>query len=257
MEWCDCHCHLDDASYDGEREQVIERCLQAGVSTLVTVADPYAEESMGKTLEMSAAHPEIRTVIAAHPHQASQYSPDVERRIFRFVEQASPVGIGETGLDFHYHFSPPEDQRRVLRRQLAIASELKLPVIIHSRQAEAEILDILQEERFAQPVVFHCYTGDMATAQEILRRGHTISISGIVTFKKADDLRRIVETIPLGQLLTETDSPYLSPEPFRGQTNTPVHVDRVVAAIAAVKMVDMETIAQAVKKNLSYLMRGK
>jgi len=251
--FCDCHCHLDDPSFDGERPQLLSRCLRAGVTTLVTVADPYEEESLAKTLELDSAYAEIATMVAAHPHRAAQYSPQVERRIFHFVSRTSPLGIGEAGLDFHYHYSPPDDQRRVFRRQLAIASELRLPVAIHSREAEKEILDILVEVGFRQPVIFHCFTGDMDAAREIVSRGYFISFSGIVTFKKAESLRRVAETVPLGQLLTETDSPYLAPEPHRGQTNNPGLVRIVAAALAQLRGIGLEELTAAVEANVGRL----
>jgi TatD DNase family protein len=161
--------------------------------------------------------------------------------------------VGEVGLDFHYDFAGHDNQKKVFARQIAIARETHLPLVIHSRNAETEVLEILAEEKFIQPVVFHCFTGNKPAAEEILKRGYSISISGIITFKKADALREIAKIIPLQQLFSETDSPYLSPEPRRGETNTPLNVIPVVEKIAEIKHMDVAQINAAVRQNLMRL----
>jgi TatD DNase family protein len=225
------------------------------MANIVSVADPSNEISLEKTEEIVACHANIYAVCGAHPHQADLYSPEIEKRIFAFYDKAKFMAVGEAGLDFHYDFASHENQEKTFRRQIAIARELALPLVIHSRNAEAEVLEILRSEKFPCPVVFHCYTGNMASADEILRRNYSISISGIVTFKKANELREIVKTIPMANLFTETDSPYLSPEPKRGETNTPLGVIEVVKQIAALKGVTATQINEAVAQNLSRLLK--
>jgi TatD DNase family protein len=253
MNWLDFHCHLDMAEFNDTWQQVLDECFEAGFSWIVTVADPYEEGSMERTREILAYHDRVLAMMAAHPHKADHYSPEVEKRVLALLEHKKTVGLGETGLDFYYNFSTPENQQKVFRRQIAIASEMDLPLTIHSREAEAVVLRILEEEKFDRPVVFHCYTGNMADAQEILKRGYSISISGIVTFKKSDYLRDIVRLIPLEQIFTETDAPYLSPEPYRGKVNTPRRVEMVAERVAGIKTVDVSQLNDAVNQNFQRL----
>jgi len=205
--------------------------------------------SLAKTEEILAYHPNISAVCGAHPHQADQYTPEIEKIIFNFLKNEKIVAVGEVGLDFHYDFATRKNQINTFKRQIAIARELNLPLVIHSRNAEAEVLKILHLEKFALPVVFHCYTGNKHSAEEILQRGYYISFSGIITFKKADELREIVKIIPLKQLFSETDSPYLSPEPRRGEINTPLGVIQVLEKIAVIKNMDIAQINAAISQN--------
>jgi len=249
----DFHCHLDAPCYEKSRWSIIDRCFASGFKKLVTVADPYDEGSLERTAEILAYHPDIDCTIGAHPHQADRYSPEIERRISGFRERFKTLAIGEVGLDFHYNSSSPENQINTFKRQIALARECSLPLVIHSRLAEEQVLEILARERFAQTVVFHCYTGDGDAAKEILNRGYFISFSGIITFKKAEELRRIVEETPLDRLFSETDSPYLAPEPHRGRTNTPLAVIQVAAKIAEIKKVDLSIVLEHIARNFQGL----
>ena len=251
--YCDFHCHLDDERYEGNLWQLIDRCLGEGIARLITVADCFEKKSLAKTEEVLAYHSAIRAVCGAHPHHADHYASAIEANLLAFLQNDGIVAVGEVGLDYHYDFSSRENQINVFKRQIAIAREAELPLVIHSRNAEDEVLEILAGEKFLLPVVFHCYTGNQAAAEEILKRGYGISISGIVTFKKADALREIVKIIPLPQLFSETDSPYLSPEPRRGEVNTPLNVVHVVQKIASVKNMDVEQLNAAIAENLKRL----
>lgn len=245
----DFHCHLDDPCFDNDRWRIIDHCLAAGFSRLVTVADAYEERSLALTAEILGYRDVLAAVVGAHPHQADGYSPLIERRLLAFLDRCPVLAIGEVGLDFHYDFATRENQERVLRRQVALARERSLPLVIHSRQAEGLVLKILDQEKFSLPVVFHCYTGDIETAGEIVRRGYFLSFSGIITFRKADALRAVVAATPLANLFSETDSPYLAPEPERGTTNTPLAVVRVVERIAAIKNTGVQEILDQVSMN--------
>jgi len=245
----DFHCHLDDPCFDNDRWRIIDRCLEAGFSRLVTVADAYEERSLELTAEILDYHNAIAAVAGAHPHQADAYSPLIERRLLTFLDRCPVLAVGEVGLDFHYDFATRENQETVFRRQVALAKERSLPLVIHSRQAEGLILSILDQEKYPMPVAFHCYTGDIETAGEIVRRGYFLSFSGIITFRKADALREVVAATPLAHLFSETDSPYLAPEPERGKTNTPFAVARVVERIAAIKNTGIQEILDPVAEN--------
>ena len=247
--FCDFHCHLDDECFAENRRQIVDQCFSLGMANIVSVADPFKKTSLLKTEEILTYHPNIHAICGAHPHQADQYSLEIEKKIFVFRKKVKIMAIGEAGLDFHYDFATRANQINTFKRQIAIARELDLPLVIHSRNAEVEVLKILAIEKFDLPVVFHCFTGNMCAAEEILQRGYSISISGIITFKKADELRKIVKTIPLQQLFSETDSPYLSPEPRRGEINTPLNVIKVVEKIAAIKSMDIDKINAAISEN--------
>ncbi len=253
MNYTDFHCHLDSQDYDKNRQDLINEIFSAGVTSIVSVADPYEDGSHKITREMADMNENLFVMTAAHPHNAKDYSLKVEENIFELSSHSKSIGIGEAGLDFHYNLSPPDVQRRVFRRQIAIAKELGKPLILHSREAESEIIGILEDTHFDLPVVFHCYTGNLTDAEEIIARGYYISISGIVTFKKAEFLREIVSMIPLDRIFTETDSPYLSPEPFRGKTNYPSRVKIVADRIAEIKGITSAELNIAVSSNLNLI----
>lgn len=249
----DFHCHLDDPCFANNCFQLIDQCFSLGFAKLVTVADPFSGPSIIKTGELLSYHPDIQAVIGAHPHQADSYSPEIEKRISAFYLQYKILALGEVGLDYHYHLSAIDNQIAVFKRQVAMAREWSLPLVIHSRNAEEPVLKILDMEKFPNPVVFHCYTGDKTAAAEILQRGYFISFSGIITFKNANMLREIVENTPLRQLFSETDSPYLAPEPNRGKTNTPLAAMQVVERIAAIKKTDIASINMEINQNFQRL----
>lgn len=245
----DFHCHLDDPCFAKNRWQLIDQCFSSGFAKLVTVADPFSGQSTEKTGEMLSYHPDIHAVIGAHPHQADSYSPEIEKKMFAFHQQFKILAVGEVGLDYHYNFSAADRQINVFKRQIAIAREWSLPLVIHSRKAEEIVLKILALEKFPHPVVFHSYTGAKLAAAEILQRGYFLSFSGIITFKNANELREIVKNTPLQQLFSETDSPYLAPEPNRGKTNTPLAAMQVVEKIAEIKKTDISSINTEINKN--------
>jgi len=250
MHEIDFHCHLDDDSFDADRAGAVTECFEAGFSALVTVADPYDADSESRSLEALAGHPRVFLMAAAHPHNADRYTPEVEQRLMRLLDHPRAIGLGEAGLDFYYDLSLRENQLRVFERQIAIAAERGLPLVIHSRRAEALVLETLERMKFSGHVVFHCYTGEPAAAREILRRGYDISFSGIITFRNAAPLREIAAKVPLGRFFTETDSPYLSPEPFRGRPNRPLRVRHVVEALARLHELEPQRITAAVSRRL-------
>lgn len=255
MNFMDFHCHLDMKAFDHNREEIAAEFFNSGFSRLVTAADPYEANSFEKTREILSYHKNIYCTAGAHPHSADRYTPAIEKNLLDFIHGSGAVAVGEAGIDFHYNLSTPGNQLNVFKRQIAIAQELQMPLVIHSREAEALVIKTLEEAKFLFPVVFHCYTGNMENAREILKRGYYISISGIVTFrqKKTDYLRDIVREIPLDRIFTETDSPYLAPEPFRGNPNTPLSVRYVAEKIAEIKGIPVEKLNRCVNENFERL----
>lgn len=253
MGYFDFHCHLDSKNYSAGRESLVEEIFTSGISKLVSVADPYEKDSHRITLEIAGLNRNISVMTAAHPHNADNYSPEIEKEIIRFCENPAVIGLGEAGLDYHYNFSKPEVQIKVFKRQISLAKEMGLPIIIHSRKAEKDVLSALEDLSFDNHVVFHCYTGNMEDAKEIISKGYYISFSGIITFKKAEFLRDIAKVTPPEQLFTETDSPYLSPEPFRGKVNNPSRVKLVADKIAEIKNINIDILNEIIGENLKKL----
>jgi len=254
MNFIDFHCHLDHKDFEGQRKKIIDECFNSGFSKIVTVADPYEKESYERTFEVLEYNENILCMTAAHPHNADQYTSEIERKIIKLLENKRVIAVGEAGLDFHYNLSTPENQLKVFKRQINIAKEINMPLLIHSREAEKEILKTLEQMEFNLPVIFHCYTGSMEDAKEILERGYYISISGIVTFKKSDYLREIVKILPINRIFYETDSPYLSPEPFRGKLNTPLRAKIVAEKISEIRGVSVKELNSIVNETFNRLM---
>lgn len=257
MGFLDFHCHLDDRAYDGTRRELVNRFFEAGFSGLVTVCDPFDRGSIKKTIESLSAHEHVFTTAAVHPHNADHYDSQLEKKLVSFLGNNRVIALGETGLDFYYNHSIPENQIRVLKRQISVAGDLNLPLVIHAREAEDMVLKILEEERFKFPVVFHCFSGTGRQAEKILERGYCLSISGIVTFNKAHDLRQIVRDIPPDRIFTETDSPYLSPHPHRGKINNPLQVKVVGEKIAEIKGMTAPDLNREVIQNFNRLFSRK
>ena len=217
----DSHCHLGGVEFASDLQDVVDRARQAGVERCMVIlgADDDAEfEQAGR---VTAAWPAVRFAVGVHPHQAHKFADDPEaaaRVTASRMERVADVGaVGEIGLDYHYDFSPKDVQQAVFRAQLALARDRGLPVDIHTREADADTLRIIDEEaRGVLRGVFHCFTGDHTAARRALATGFLLSIPGIVTFAKAEDLKRVAAELPADRLLIETDSPYLAPIPYRG-----------------------------------------
>lgn len=252
MSYIDLHSHLDMASFNGERQNILNQCFdEAGFSLVVIAADPYDSCSPDTAARLSERNPRVYTMIAAHPHEAKHYSDTVRKVVIRYLGHKKNIAVGEAGLDYHYRHSTPAEQKMVFRDQIALAREFSKPMVIHCREAEGDVLGILQDAEFNQPVVFHSYTGTMRYARDIIDRGYGISFSGIVTFKKSQYLRDIVRIVPLNQLFTETDAPYLAPVPHRGKLNTPLYVRETAAVLAELKGISPEELNKRVYDNFS------
>jgi TatD DNase family protein len=242
----DSHCHLDFADFAAEREAVVARARAAGVATMLTIGTRL-DEFPGVRAIAETDH-DIWCSVGAHPHEAADHADLLPERLSLLAAHPKVVGIGETGLDYHYDLSPRDIQKRVFRAHIAASRETGLPLIVHAREADDDIAGILAEER-PPPGVLHCFSSGRGLAERALTLGFYVSISGIVTFKNAEELRGIVRDLPLDRLLVETDSPYLAPVPYRGKRNEPAFVRATAAAVAALKGVETEALAAATTAN--------
>lgn len=253
----DSHAHIDGPEFDADRDEAIQRARDAGVSTILNVGtgDPHSG-AFERAVELAEKHDGIYTAVGVHPHDARLYDDAAEEKIRRLAASSSRViAWGEIGLDFHYDNSPRDVQMEVFKRQLRAARDLNLPVIIHTREAEPETIEILRAEwqDSGLPGIMHCFSGSSQLAQDALEIGFLISFSGIITFKKADALRDIAKQVPLDKLLIETDCPYLTPVPFRGKRNEPAYVVEVARCLAEIRGVTLEEIEQITERNFSAL----
>ena len=253
----DSHCHIDGAEYDADREEVIARARDAGVSTMLNVGtgDPNSG-AFERAVELAEKHAEIYAAVGVHPHDAKLFDEEAEQRLLNLVRQSKRViAWGEIGLDYHYDHSPRDTQREVFRRQLRLAREQNLPVVIHSRNADDDTIAILSEELtgYERAGVLHCFGGSLAMAREAIKLGFFISFAGNLTFKKAEDLREVARQLPLGRLLIETDCPYLTPVPFRGKRNEPARVVETARCLASLHGKELEEIGRITSENFAKL----
>ncbi len=244
MKFVDSHCHLDYATPE-ERPEILARARRAGVETMLTIGTKIAE--FAGVLAIAESDPNIWCSVGIHPHEAAVEADQVSQ-ITALTRHEKVVGIGETGLDFHYDHSPKELQISAFRAHCAASRETNYPLIIHSRAADLETVAVLREERPPAGVI-HCFSTGRVLAEAALALGFYISLSGIVTFKNAGDLRAIVPDIPLERLLIETDAPYLAPVPMRGKPNEPAFLVHTAAAVAALKGVTVEDLARVTAEN--------
>jgi len=249
----DSHAHIDGPEFDADREEVIERAHAAGISAILNVGtgDPHSG-AFERAIELGKSHESIYTAIGTHPHDARFYNDEAEERTKSLIQGGERVvAWGEIGLDFHYDNSPREVQVAVFKRQLRAAGDLNLPVIIHTREAETETIEILKSDYDGadRRGVFHCFSGSEDLARRALEVGFMISFSGIVTFKKADELRNIARLVPLDRLLIETDCPYLTPVPCRGKRNEPAYVVEVARCLAGLHGLEIEQLAHVTTEN--------
>jgi TatD DNase family protein len=256
----DSHCHLADDTFTQDLDDVVRRARDAGLERAMVILEAGNAKEAAQARRLDALWPELCFSIGVHPHQAHQYAADPDRAAAVVREQwaATPAAraVGEIGLDYHYDFSPRDVQQAVFRAQLRLARELDRPVVIHTREADDDTVTMLREEGGGQlRGVLHCFTGGAALADSGLDLGFYISLAGIITFPKAEELRQTVRRVPLDRLLTETDSPFLAPVPYRGKRNEPAHVVRVVDALAALHGKPATDLARQTAANFHTLFR--
>lgn len=245
----DTHCHLDASYFEEGAAAVIERARAEGVGAFVCIGVGGEAEARG-AVELARGRPEVVATVGVHPHDASSLSPELEATLAELAAAPEVVAIGEIGLDYHYDHSPREVQREVFRKLVGFARERRLPIVVHTREAAADTLEILKSEG-ARDVggVIHCFSEDRAFAEVALDLGFDLSFSGIVTFKNARSVQEVAAWAPAERILVETDAPYLAPHPFRGKRCEPAHVVHTARAVAALRQLSLEEIAVLTSDN--------
>lgn len=245
----DSHCHLDFDSFDDDFDDVLARARTAGIGTMVTICTKLSE--FERVRGIAEGQPDIYCSVGVHPHEAEDEGVDTASGLIARAAHEKVVGIGETGLDYFYEHSPRAAQATSFRAHIAAARETGLPVIVHTRDADEDTVDILRDEyaKGAFPGVIHCFTSTRALAEAALELGFYISLSGIVTFKSARDLQETAKIVPLDRLLVETDAPYLAPVPKRGKRNEPAFVAHTAAFLAELRGETPDAIANITTDN--------
>jgi TatD DNase family protein len=258
--WLDSHCHITADAFAEDRAAVLDRAVQAGVVGFIAIGSGYGVEANRRAVELAASDPRIYATVGVHPHEAKDLDDSGRALLEQLLDAHRVVGVGETGLDYHYMNSPREIQREVFAEQVATALRRHLPVSIHVRGDEPnafdEMLDIWQAEgRGELEGVLHCYTGSLGFAKRAIEQGFYVSFSGILTFKRDRGLRDVAAALPLERLMVETDAPLLAPEGHRGRRNEPVHVSLVGETLARLQGVSAEEAARITSANARRLYR--
>jgi TatD DNase family protein len=245
----DSHCHLDFPELSKDEAGVLARARTAGVGAMLTIGTRL--DQFDRVRAIAERHDNVWCSVGVHPHEAKDEGQRTPERLIEAARHAKVIGIGETGLDFYYEHSPRPEQAESFRAHIAAARETGLPLIVHTRDADAETGDILEDEyaKGAFTGLIHCFSAGPEIARRALALGMYISISGIVTFKAAEALRATVKGIPIGRLLVETDAPYLAPVPKRGKTNEPAFVAHTAAKVAELKGVSVAELEAATTDN--------
>jgi TatD DNase family protein len=244
----DSHCHLTSPGLREQVEAVLDRAAAAGVTRCITVAQDLADAAAA--LPLATNHPAVRVAAGVHPHEAARAAPGWEAELLQILRDGRVCAVGETGLDYHYEFSDRPSQRRVFRRHLELATEIGKPVVIHCREALPDVTAALAEFPRLTGVVFHCYSGTRAQARAFYDRGYWISLTGVVTFRNAEELRRVARDAPADRLMIETDAPWLSPEPVRRRRpNEPALLVHTAECIARQRGLSLEELAALTTDN--------
>jgi TatD DNase family protein len=250
MRLIDTHAHLDDERFQADLPEVLQRAAAAGVEHVVTIATTAA--SSAACVELAGRYPMLAATVGIQPNHVAEAAGSDWDAVVRLATAPKVAAIGETGLDRHWTFTPFPQQEDYFARHLELSRRHQLAVVIHCREAEADVVRMLREDHDRHgPVrgVMHSFTGDLATAEACLAMGLYISFAGMITYKNAQNLRNVAAKIPLDRLLVETDSPYLAPVPVRGQRNEPAHVVHTAAGLAKVLAVDAPTLAEITTRN--------
>jgi TatD DNase family protein len=251
----DSHCHIDVADFDHDREEVVGRAREAGLAEMLVIGGVDEEGGLRRALAVAE-----RFVLPAtgglHPHEARLWDERVDRDLRALGREGRIVAVGEIGLDFHYDHSPRSAQREAFRRQIRLARDVGLPVVVHTREADEETATILEEEGAAEVGgVIHCFTGSLDLARRALVMGFLISFSGIVAFPRAGVIQQVAREVPDDRLLVETDAPYLAPPPHRGKRNEPAFVVDVARHVAALRGTEAEAVGGLARRNYARLFR--
>jgi TatD DNase family protein len=255
IQFVDSHAHIDGEEYDADRDEVIERAREAGVCAILNVGtgDPHSG-TLERAIEVAEKYEGVYAAVGVHPHDARLFDVEAAERLQRLTKQSKRIiAWGEIGLDYHYDNSPRDVQRGVFIRQLRLARVAGLPVIIHTREADEDTVNILRDEwkDVKQGGVMHCFSGSQKMMEAVVELGFMISFAGTITFKKADDLREVACHVPLERLLVETDCPYLTPVPYRGRRNEPARVVEVARRLAEIHQIMIEEMGRITTENFA------
>lgn len=250
----DTHCHLNFDAYDTDRHQTIVRAAEAGVQTIINPAVDLS--TIDAVLQLAEQHTHVYAAVGVHPNSTIDFAPSTPETLVKLARHPKVVAIGEIGLDYHWRESPKETQWKAFEAQLAVAKQLELPVIIHNREASDDVMSILSE--WAQdlpptlrdrPGVLHSFSAPEATAERALAAGFYLGFTGPITYKNAEQVRRVAAYVPLNRILVETDGPFLTPVPHRGKRNEPAYIPLIVERLASIKQVSVGTIGDVTTQN--------
>lgn len=244
----DTHAHLNDPKFAHDLDDVVKRAQSAGVERIVVCG--YDIETSRSAVELAARYDCVYATVGIHPHDAKSFGDDSLRVLSELAADSRVLAIGEIGLDFHYDFSPRPQQYTAFEAQIELAVALDMPIVVHSRESNPEVLKVLEGHAAnINACVFHCFSGDESFAREVLDAGFYIGVDGPVTYKASEKLRRVVAACPADRLLIETDCPYLTPVPHRGKRNEPAYLVHVAEEIARVRGTTPEAIAEITTQN--------
>lgn len=250
----DSHAHLDDSKFNDDRHEVILRAKERGVTHIINVG--YDLESSKRSVRLAEEYDFIYAAVGIHPHDAVDAPGDAIDQLRELAGHKKVVALGEMGLDYYRNLSPRDMQKEMFRKQIELAVEVGLPIIVHDREAHGDTVEILRQYKGRIGGVLHCFSGSWEMARESMDMGFYISIAGPVTFNNANKLKEIAAQVPLDRILVETDSPYLTPEPFRGKRNESGHVFFVAERIAQLRGMRVDDLSQAAAENTLRLFKG-
>lgn len=249
----DSHAHIDDEKFDADREAVITRAVENGVTRLVNIGADMI--SSLRSVELAEQYNMIYAAVGVHPHEVDKMAASDYDVLAEWIKRPKVVAVGEIGLDYYYDLSPRDVQRRHFIQQLDLARQMHMPVVIHDRDAHGDTMDILKREGKGLTGVVHCFAGSMEMAADLIKMGWYIGVDGPVTFKNAAKLPEIMKQVPLERILVETDSPYLTPVPLRGKRNEPAYVKYVAEYVAALRKIEFEEFARVTTQNVCQLFK--
>jgi TatD DNase family protein len=252
MRLTDSHCHLDGEKYAQDLDAVLARAADAGIEHLLAIGTGDGPPDLACAIRLAERYPQFSATVGVHPHEAAKVTAETYSDLQALGRHPKVVALGEIGLDYHYDFSPRDVQKEVFVQQLRIAKQLDLPIVIHTREAWADTIEILKRY-WTGTGIFHCFTGDADQAREALDLGFHLAFGGVITFKTAETMREAARITPEDRLLTETDAPYLAPIPWRGKRNEPAFMTETVKTLAAVRGTTPNRIAEAASANFEAL----
>ena len=255
MSLIDSHCHLDSAEFDADRDEVIQRALDAGVEHMVAIGTGHGPPDLEAGIRLAEKHSAFYATAGIHPHDAAKAGPAEFKRLAELLSHPKVIAAGEIGLDYHYDFSPRETQRLVFAEQMRIAAEARKPIVIHTREAWEDTLALIEQHWASHRIggVMHCFSGGTAEAQRALALGFYLSFGGIVTFPKTLDVQAAAKAAPSDRILIETDAPYLAPVPKRGKRNEPALIVHTARKLAELRGETLEEIGRATTENFQRL----